>query len=116
MEQPNTPTQTQLDNQKAIAEDSQVVELDNPIKFGEQTLTSITIRKPNVRALYGTKIADLLQGDVTAICTILPRISEPNLTKTQIDQLEPADLAQISGVIMLFLQQKSVRAQILQQQ
>lgn len=99
-----------------IAQDSQTIELDTPLMMGDTTITHLEIRKPNVQALQGVKIADLLQGDVTAICHILPKISNPTITKTQVQQLDPADIAQIGGAVMVFLQPKSVRAELLQTQ
>lgn len=109
-------TLQQTENTAAINPDVQTVELENPILMGTLEITSIEIRKPNVLALQGVKIADLLQGDVTATCTVLPKISTPTLTKTLINQLEPSDVAQIAGAIVLFLQPKSVRAEVLRQQ
>lgn len=99
-----------------ITQDSQTIELDTPLMMGETAITHLEIRKPNVQALQGVKIADLLQGDVTAICHILPKISTPTITKAQVQQLDPADIAQIGGAVMIFLQPKSVRAELLQAQ
>lgn len=112
------PTQTaeQAENTQAIQAETQTVYLDLPFKSGGIEVTKIDVRKPNVHALKGLKIADLLQGDVTSICTILPRISTPTLTPHDVNQLEPSDIAQVAGVIMLFLQTKSVRAELLQKQ
>jgi len=109
-------TLQQTENTAAINPDIQTVDLEKPVLMGTLEITTLEIRKPNVQALQGVKIADLLQGDVTAICTVLPRVCTPELTKTQINQLEPADLTQIAGAIMLFLQPKSVRAEVLRQQ
>ncbi|KQE10877.1 phage tail protein [Acinetobacter pittii] len=109
-------TLEQLENTAAINPDIQTVDLEKPLLMGNLEIPSLEIRKPNVQALQGVKIADLLQGDVISICTVLPRICTPELTKSQINQLEPADLAQIGGVIMLFLQPKSTRVQVLRQQ
>lgn len=107
-------TELQQENTELLQQNQHMIELDEPIFMGDIKIEQLTIRKPNVRALQGVKIADLLQGDVTAICAVLPKISSPTLTKHQIEQLEPADLAQIGGAIMTFLQPKSVRQQLLQ--
>lgn len=109
-------TLEQVENTATINPDIQTVDLEKPLMMGSLEISSLEIRKPNVPALQGVKIADLLQGDVTAICAVLPRICTPELTKSQINQLEPADLAQIGGVIVLFLQPKSTRVQVLRQQ
>ncbi|MGR2827324.1 phage tail assembly protein [Acinetobacter sp. 1124_18A] len=109
-------TLEQVENTATINPDIQTVDLEKPLMMGSLEISSLEIRKPNVPALQGAKIADLLQGDVTAICAVLPRICTPELTKSQINQLEPSDLAQIGGVIVLFLQPKSTRVQVLRQQ
>lgn len=109
-------TLQQTENTATINPDVQTVDLETPVLMGTLEITTLEIRKPSVQALQGVKIADLLQGDVTAICTVLPRVCTPELTKTQINQLEPADLTQIGGAIMLFLQPKSIRAEVLRQQ
>lgn len=109
-------TLDQHENTAAINPDIQTVDLESPIMMGTLEIKSIEIRKPNVTALQGVKIADLLNGDVTAICTVIPRVSTPTLTKSQINQLDPADLVQIGGVLVLFLQPKSVRVEHLRLQ
>ena len=100
--QPTELEVQQAENQKAINPDVEVIYLDKPLKMGSMEITQLDIRKPNVMALQGVKITDLIQGDVTAICTVIPRVSSPTLTKAQINQLEPSDLAQIGAALMLF--------------
>ncbi|MCF9034706.1 phage tail assembly protein [Acinetobacter nectaris] len=105
-------TKTQNENQAVIQQKHATIELDEPIHMGGNTIESIEINKPNIQALQGIKLADLLQGDVTAICHMLPRVSTPSLTKAEIHQLEPADIAQIGGVLINFLQPKSTRVEM----
>lgn len=109
-------TLDQHENTATINPDIQVIPLEVPLMMGTLEIKSLEIRKPNVTALQGVKIADLLNGDVTAICTVIPRVSTPTLTKSQINQLEPSDLAEIGGALVLFLQPKSVRVEHLRQQ
>ena len=108
--------QEKIENLATLNTDVQTVDLDSPLYMGNLEIKSLELQKPNVLALQGVKIADLLQGDVSAICKLIPKISTPTLTQTQINQLEPSDIAQIGGVIMLFLQPKSARAEFLRQQ
>ncbi|WP_269915422.1 phage tail assembly protein [Acinetobacter sp. HY1485] len=109
-------TAQQQENLEALNLDVQTIELDSDIQIGGERLEKLDIRKPNTQALSGIKIADLLQGDVNSILKVLPRISTPILTQQQAQQLEPCDIAQIGGALMLFLQPKSQRAEILRQQ
>ena len=71
-------TLEQHENIASINPDIQVVDLESPVMMGTLEINSIEIRKPNVTALQGVKIADLLNGDVTAICAgtgIMPSLS-----------------------------------------
>ncbi len=63
-------TLEQLENTAAINPDIQTVDLEKPLLMGNLEIPSLEIRKPNVQALQGVKIADLLQGDVISICTV----------------------------------------------
>lgn len=71
------------------------IALDYPIQRGEQTINTITLRKPNAGELRGIKLVDLLQMDVGAVATLLPRITEPTLTAADVNKLDPADLVAI---------------------
>ncbi|AZN35525.1 phage tail assembly protein [Iodobacter ciconiae] len=83
------------------------IELDTPLIRGEQTISSITLRKPKSGALRGVKLGDLLQMDVEALTKVLPRISEPMLTEQDVSNLDPADLLQLAGVTAGFLLPKA---------
>ncbi|MBF7690867.1 phage tail assembly protein [Acinetobacter pollinis] len=109
-------TEQQQENLEAINLDLQTIELDSDIQIAGQRLEKLDIRKPNIQALSGVKISDLLQADVNAILKVLPRVSNPTLTTQQVNQLEPSDIAQVGGVLMIFLQPKSQRAELLRQQ
>lgn len=73
--------------------------LKQPIIRGETPINEIQIRKPNVPALKGLKLLDLMQSDVNAISTLLPRITLPMLTKADIDRLDIADFTKITGAV-----------------
>lgn len=79
------------------------ITLDTPIARGDTQITVITLRKPNVGALRGVSLSDLLQLDVTALTTVLPRITEPTLTAHDVSQMDPADLVQLGGEVAGFL-------------
>ena len=113
-------TQEQIDNLKSIQQDPdlEVVPLDSPFKLAGVEITSVEVRKPSVTALRKVRIADILNGDVNSICTLLPLCTtNPTLTKQQLDTLiDPVDIIQMGGAIITFLQPKSVRAEIALQQ
>jgi len=111
-------TQQQLENLQAIQNpDVAVVTLDSPFKVGDTEITKVEVRKPSVPALKKVRIADILNGDVNAICTLLPLCTSPTLTASQLNSVvDPVDIIQMGGAIITFLQPKSVRAEIALQQ
>ena len=84
------------------------VELDTPILRGKTEITSITVRKPQSGALRGTRLQALLDMDVNALITVLPRITTPALTTQEINEMDPADLVSLSVEVVTFLLKKSV--------
>ncbi|WP_043201718.1 phage tail assembly protein [Paraburkholderia acidipaludis] len=84
--------------------------LDTPIVRGKQTITEITLRKPQSGELRGVSLSDLVSLDVSALSKVLPRISSPTLTEHDVAQLDPADLVQLGGIFAGFLMPKAVKA------
>lgn len=91
-----------------IATNEKVVELDTPIQRGKTEITAVTLRKPQSGALRGTRLQALLDMDVNALITVLPRISTPALTTAEINEMDPADLVSLSVEVVTFLLKKSV--------
>jgi len=85
-----------------------VVTLETPIMRGEMEIKTIEVIKPNSGALRGTRLADLCGSDVDSLMVVLPRITQPNLTKAECMALEPVDLVAMAGVVIGFLSPKSV--------
>ena len=79
------------------------ITLDTPIKRGDQELTTITVRKPGSGELRGVSLMDLMRMDVTALHTVLPRITAPTLTAADVSKLDPADLVQLASEVTGFL-------------
>lgn len=86
------------------------ITLDFPLKRGEKEITKVTLRKPNSGALRGLKVSALLDLDILSIQTLLPRISDPLLTKAEVEQLDPADITQLGTEIASFFVPKAMRA------
>ncbi|WGS42149.1 phage tail assembly protein [Burkholderia sp. JSH-S8] len=84
--------------------------LDTPIERGEQTITRITLAKPNAGALRGTSLSALVNLDVDALRKVLPRISTPTLTEMDVATMDPADLVSLGGIFAGFLMPKAVKA------
>lgn len=84
--------------------------LDTPIKRGEQNITEVTLRKPAAGELRGTSIQALVNLDVDALSKVLPRITSPTLTESDIAKMDPADLVQMGALFAGFLVPKAVLA------
>lgn len=91
---------------------SDPIELAEPIVRGETTIDSLILRKPKSGELRGLTLQDLLTTDVSTIITLVPRISDPILTDAEARNLDPADLAEIGGVIRGFFLTRAEKALI----
>lgn len=86
------------------------VQLDTPVQRANQVITRVLVRKPKSGELRGVALVALLQMDVVALQTILPRITVPLLTKPEVAALEPSDLLQLGTEVSNFLLPKADRA------
>ncbi|SEA50356.1 phage tail assembly protein [Variovorax sp. YR216] len=103
----NTAPTPALDQTTAVAAGDNTVTLDTPIQRGETSITVVTLRRPKAGELRGVALTDLLQLDVTALQTVLPRISNPMLLKQDVAELDPADLVQLGTKVAGFLLPKA---------
>jgi|SRR5450830_26223 len=87
----------------AAQTDTAVVPLDTPIQRGEQTISSVTLRKPKAGELRGLSLSALMRVDVDSLQVLLPRISTPTLTKFDVGNLDPADLVALGSEVLAFL-------------
>ncbi|ATO31592.1 phage tail assembly protein [Dickeya dianthicola] len=85
------------------------VTLDSPLKRGDTVIDSITIRKPTSGALRGVRLQALMEMDVNAVMVVLPRVTAPALTATEVLELDPADLVALAVEVVTFLLPKSAR-------
>lgn len=86
--------------------------LDTPIHRGKEKITELVLRKPQSGALRGTRLQAIMDMDVAAMMTIIPRISTPTLTAQEMSELDPADLTALSVEVVTFLLKKSVLADL----
>ncbi|WP_413874171.1 phage tail assembly protein [Albidovulum sp.] len=79
------------------------VTLSAPLdRKGGPMITSVGLRKPDVGALRGMKLTDVLQMDVNAMIRLLPRITTPALLPDEVAALDPADFLSIAGTVVGF--------------
>lgn len=87
----------------------ETVDLDTPIQRGNEKITRITVRKPGSGELRGCSLIDLMRMEVTALHTVLPRITTPTLTQHDVSSLDPADLTQLATKVSNFLLPKATK-------
>lgn len=80
------------------------IELAQPVKRGNTEVKEITLRRPGSGELRGLKLAELLQGDVTAVTRLLPRITQPTLVDQEVAAMDVFDLTRCADEIAVFLQ------------
>ena len=83
------------------------VVLETPIKRGDSVISQVELIKPNAGALRGVRLSDLAGSDVNALMMVLPRITQPSLTKAECNNLDPVDLIALAGKVIGFLSSKS---------
>lgn len=82
---------------------TKTIVLDNPITRGEESIAEVSVRCPRAGEMRGINAADLLQLNVDALIKILPRVTTPMLTESDVCNLSPADLVQLGGEVAFFL-------------
>ena len=87
------------------------ITLDMPLTRGETEITELRLRKPTSGELRGVSLADVLQMQTDALITLIPRLSTPSLTATEVRQMDPADLVQCGGEIAGFLLTKRTKGE-----
>jgi len=88
------------------------IELECPIERESGAITSLSVRKPGAGELRGLKIQDIMGADVNTMIVLIPRISSPFLTAPEVESLDPADFAEISGTIVNFFYGRTTRESI----
>lgn len=86
-----------------MTEQLKTIELTTAIKRGDKEIKTVEVTKPNVRALKGLKMVDVLYIDVDAFLTLLPRVTQPVLTKADLENLDPSDFTQLCTEVVSFL-------------
>ncbi|CAI1177624.1 Phage tail protein E [Serratia proteamaculans] len=91
------------ENTITATENPNVVKLDTPVKRGETVIDTVTLTKPNAGTLRGVGLASLASSDVDALIKVLPRMTYPALTESEVTALELPDLVALAGKVIGFL-------------
>ncbi|HAZ77015.1 MAG TPA: hypothetical protein DCX28_11335 [Enterobacteriaceae bacterium] len=86
-----------------------VVTLEKSIKRGEQEITEVTLIKPTAGTLRGVGLAAVASSEVDALIKVLPRMTAPNLTESEIAALELPDFVALAGKVVGFLSPSSAQ-------
>ena len=95
----------------AAAPSIATITLDFPFRRGDQTIDKVQVRRPRSGELRGLNITDLVQMNVAATTTLLPRITMPPLTDAEVNNLDPADLTQFGMEVQDFLLPRAAKEQ-----
>ncbi|MFZ7109587.1 phage tail assembly protein [Avibacterium avium] len=87
---------------KKANQNTKQVTLIQALVRGEKEITEISVLKPNIAALKGLKMFDVMQMDVDAYCQLLPRVTSPALTKADVLNLDPIDFTALCSEIVGF--------------
>ncbi|MGO3568317.1 MAG: phage tail assembly protein [Serratia grimesii] len=91
------------ENTITATENPNVVKLDTPVKRGDTTITTVTLIKPNTGTLRGVGLASLASSEVDALIKVLPRMTYPALTESEVTALDLPDLVALAGKVIGFL-------------
>lgn len=83
------------------------VKLDTPIIRDKTKVTEITLRRPKAGELRGLSMADLARLDVSAMLTLIPRISSPTINREELEDLPTEDMFALATEVGSFLLQKA---------
>ncbi|WP_218644495.1 phage tail assembly protein [Thiomicrorhabdus cannonii] len=79
-----------------------VVTLPIAQAIGGKEVDKVTLRKPMAGELRGLNMLDLVRMDVTAIGTVLPRISDPLISADDFSTLECENLMELASEVAGF--------------
>ena len=81
---------------------TKTVKLARPIAREGGEVGEVTIVEPNAGSMRGLKLSNVMQMDVTAMLTLLPRITKPVLEIAELEQMGPRDFSQLCQETVLF--------------
>lgn len=81
----------------------ETVILTKPVTIAGREVTEIALREPTGGDLRGLKLTDILTGSSVALTRLIPRISAPALTESQVAAMPFRDITALFGGVMRFL-------------
>ncbi|HVI51513.1 MAG TPA: phage tail assembly protein [Candidatus Sulfotelmatobacter sp.] len=78
------------------------ITLIKPLKFGEDIIAELPLRRPMAGDLRGIKLAAIQELDVTTILSLVQRLSTVPLAPDTLTTMDPVDIVQACEVISGF--------------
>lgn len=109
----NQTTESSTDqNVQSITDPNiRIVELENPIIRGTESITQITLRKPNVGTLRNLSLQDVLKWQVEATNILLTRITAPSLSIADLNGMDIGDYTSLAVELTNFLVSAKAKSQ-----
>lgn len=107
----NAATTTEQNIQTIADPNLRVVDLERPIIRGSESITQITLRKPNVGMLRNLSLQDVLKWQVEATNTLLTRITTPTLSLNDLNGMDIADYTSLAVELTNFLVSAKAKSQ-----
>ncbi len=87
------------------------VDLERPLKRGDQKIAKIVLRRPEGGELRGVDLISLYRMDVVAVSKVVPRISSPVVASAEFLTMPAPDIAAICNKVSDFLLTKQQKAE-----
>ena len=86
--------------------------LEDGIRRGDDIIRTIRLRQPRAGELRGLNLQALMRLDIASLVALLPRITDPSLLQSEIEDMTPVDIGivgeQVLGFFMTSQQRKAV--------
>lgn len=89
---------------------NKVVTLSTPIERAGKDVEHIDVREPSSGECRGMKLGDIMTLDVTTLHTLLPRVTNPALTRSEAEALSLHDLTQFGTALLDFFEKPATLA------
>lgn len=104
MSEVSTPLATAL-----APDDREVVTLERPITRAGGDITTVAVRRPLPLDCQGLSLRDIVDMEGTAMMTLLPRVTEPNLLPQEVATMHTLDFLALSAEASGFFLPKVAR-------
>lgn len=91
---------------------NKTITLSAPVKVDGKEVSEVSLRCPKTGELRGLMLSSVLQMETSAMLRLLPRITMPPLTESQIADMPPSDFLEMTKAAVLFFMNPSQLAEV----